>query len=93
MESVVGLALVGAFTFGITFWAVLGATRRDSRREVLPSHYSSLLEVDPSRFPGRCPDCETSNDPGFRFCRECGTELPGYDSPSGRVPVNRIFDE
>ncbi|WP_226012734.1 zinc ribbon domain-containing protein [Halomicrobium salinisoli] len=93
MDPVVGLALVGAAAFGITYWALLDPARRGRQREVLPSHYSSRPEGDPSRFPGRCPDCATSNDPGFRFCKECGTELSGSESPAGRVPVSRIFDE
>lgn len=24
-----------------------------------------------------CPDCGTTNEPGYRFCRSCVAELPG----------------
>lgn len=29
-----------------------------------------------------CPDCGADNEPEFRFCRECVTELPG-NGPAG----------
>lgn len=25
----------------------------------------------------RCPECETPNEPGYSYCRECISELPG----------------
>lgn len=42
----------------------------------------------------RCPDCEAENEPGYRFCRQCVTELPGRaargdgaSSPASRRPT------
>lgn len=31
----------------------------------------------------RCPDCETVNERGYRFCRACVGELPGADGRGG----------
>jgi len=33
--------------------------------------------VDEERGRVRCPDCTAENDAGYRFCRECLSELPG----------------
>lgn len=38
-----------------------------------------------------CPDCGTANEPGYRYCRQCVSPLPGGtaiarrdDRPTGR---------
>ena len=37
-----------------------------------------------------CPNCGAQNDPGFRFCKACGTELtqaaPQPQQPQYQVP-------
>lgn len=32
--------------------------------------------VDPDEEMVRCPNCETKNERGYRFCRSCLDELP-----------------
>lgn len=34
-------------------------------------------DVDTHVETVRCPDCETANERGYRFCRDCLAELPG----------------
>lgn len=35
-----------------------------------------------------CPTCGTPNDPSFRFCRRCVSELSGQTAPKGNA-INR----
>lgn len=30
-----------------------------------------------------CPECDTGNEPEYRYCRGCATELPGSASVAG----------
>lgn len=62
-------------------------------RPVLPAHYSSLLNIDPSRYPGLCSACGTENTPGYNFCKECGERLPGGTERPERRDVAKIFEE
>lgn len=39
-----------------------------------------------------CTSCGTDNDPEYRFCRRCITELPGSVHPGGTAaPTDRTF--
>lgn len=40
-----------------------------------------------------CASCGTDNDPEYRFCRRCVTELPGSIHPGGTAatPAGRTF--
>jgi len=62
-------------------------------RPVLPSHYSSLLEVDRTRYPGLCSTCGTENTPGYNYCKECGERLPGGTDRQTDTDVTQIFRE
>lgn len=64
----------------------------ESERPVLPSHYSSLFYTDPARYPGYCTDCATDDEPGYRFCEDCGTQIPPSKDPFGS-DVRQIFEE
>lgn len=64
------LALLGA---GVALGASTGSPRDE---EVLPAHYGSLLQCDPTHYPGHCPSCGTDNEPGYRFCEACGSAIP-----------------
>jgi hypothetical protein len=71
-----------AFIFGVFVAPAAGlAWSSTSRRhdEVLPSHYSSLLQFDRTQYPGHCPECGTDNEPGYRFCERCGSAIPTTD--------------
>jgi hypothetical protein len=35
----------------------------------------------------QCPNCQHWNEPGSRFCEECGTELTGQNASSSQVSV------
>ncbi|MFB6074012.1 MAG: zinc-ribbon domain-containing protein [Haloarculaceae archaeon] len=74
-------------------WAWRLATVRERPREVLPAHYSSLVQGQPALYPGHCTTCGTDNEPGYRFCRECGDELPDSADFSGRTDVEAILRE
>ncbi|MBK8035047.1 MAG: FHA domain-containing protein [Chloroflexi bacterium] len=42
----------------------------------------------------QCPNCQHWNEPGSRFCEECGTELPQATAPSvARVVLVNPADE
>jgi hypothetical protein len=44
---------------------------------------------DPAAEPGAeavdCPKCEAENDPGYRYCRGCVSELPSSGAPGSVV--------
>lgn len=69
------------------------ATTPERERPVLPSHYSSLLYTDPAHYPGHCTDCGTDNEPGYRFCEECGSQIPTSSNVSSGSDVRQIFGE
>lgn len=51
---------------------------RSSGREreastVTPTGREADVDIDTVR----CPECETANEHGYRFCRDCQAELPG----------------
>ncbi len=33
-----------------------------------------------------CSQCQTSNEPRYRFCRACVAELPGHQTTAGGLP-------
>lgn len=37
-----------------------------------------------------CPECQTENPSGSKFCRECAAPLPGHPE-TARVSVTRTF--
>lgn len=86
---VAGLLGAGVFLSRVLAWAV----STDRERPVLPSHYSSLLQVDRSRYPGHCPACGTDNEPGYRYCEDCGGEIPTSADFDGSRDVGAIFGE
>jgi hypothetical protein len=70
-----------------------GSEPERTERPVLPSHYSSLLEIDRTRYPGLCSTCGTENTPGYNFCKECGERLPGGNHERTETDVSEIFGE
>jgi RNA polymerase-binding transcription factor DksA len=89
---VVGFLAIGAVA--VLLWRRRHASERDRReRPVLPSHYSSLLQIDRSRYPGLCSACGTENTPGYNFCEECGERLPGGSHERTERDVSEIFGE
>lgn len=69
------------------------ASSSEDDRPVLPSHYSSLLYTDPARYPGHCTSCGMDNEPGYKFCESCGSQIPTSDAPSNPTDVRRVFRE
>lgn len=89
------LLAVSAVLFGLAAalavvwdWST-GSPRHD---EVLPAHYSSLLQFDRTRYPGHCPECGTDNEPGYRYCEQCGGAIPTTDGPPGDADVAWIIE-
>lgn len=41
----------------------------------------------------QCPNCGHWNEPGSRFCEECGLELPKNDGAAYQVPVRATLPE
>ncbi|WP_459194350.1 DUF7577 domain-containing protein [Halosimplex sp. J119] len=92
------LLVVAAVAVGLITWVAVFALGRavahsPRHEEVLPAHYSSLLYTAPSRYPGYCTNCGTSNDPEYSVCKNCSSKLPesGYDRSGG--PPNAFLKE
>lgn len=69
---------------------LLVATLRVRREVHGPDAASSQRDCDAVD----CPDCGVANDPEYRFCRNCLTELPGpgsSGSPGGGGAGRRTF--
>jgi|AntRauTorcE11898_2_1112593.scaffolds.fasta_scaffold64094_2 RNA polymerase-binding transcription factor DksA len=89
---VVGILVVGVVA--VSLWRRRRGSRREPQeRPVLPSHYSSLLQIDRSRYPGLCTACGTENTPGYNYCMECGERLPGGSHERTETDVSEIFGE
>src|SRR2546426_7002445 len=39
------------------------------------------MGMDPASQTRYCPTCGTLSEPGSRFCKQCGTRLPGGEQP------------
>lgn len=90
------LALLALGVVAVLLGAVrlLGQARApEPERPVLPSHYSSLLYTDPEYYPGHCTNCGTDNEPGYRFCEACGSQIPTSSNFSSGSDVRQIFNE
>jgi hypothetical protein len=61
-------------------------------RPVMPSHYASLLQTDPSNYPGYCTECGTANDPDYSVCRNCSSRLPTHRSTDPDRDLESIFE-
>jgi len=85
------LALVVAVRVGPH--AIEWLFRTDGERPVMPAHYSSLLETDPTSYPGHCANCGTDNEPGYRFCEACGSEIPSSDRSRSDEELREILGE
>lgn len=53
---------------------------------------ASADRVDPAARTVVCPECETENDLGYRYCRSCVAELPGAMGfqRDGQGPLGRL---
>ena len=75
MDPLVWLVLSGAVLIAILYGLVRSVSHGSSR-PVLPSHYDPQnYLIDRSKIPGWCETCEVMNDPGYRFCENCGGKL------------------
>jgi hypothetical protein len=59
----------------------------------MPSHYASLVNTTPSKYPGYCPECGTNNDPDYTVCRNCSSKLPESRYERDKRTTNAFFDE
>jgi hypothetical protein len=62
--------VIGSLLYSLAFlFGRQWAAPRDSRRD------EQAVDTDSETL--RCPNCETKNERGYRFCRSCLDELPG----------------
>ena len=88
------LVTVGAAAVLVGVYRLRTRTSTPGReRPVLPSHYSSIFHTDPRYYPGHCTDCGTDNEPGYRFCEACGSQIPTSRPVSSASDVDQIFEK
>jgi hypothetical protein len=86
--SAVGLLFVALVVNLVTVLLVVGLLNRYATRSSRPAPGATgdLTPADgrsgsaADRSSGEtvvCPECETGNDPGYRYCRACVARLPG----------------
>lgn len=85
------LGVVAVIVGFVRLFAQASTTERE--RPVLPSHYSSLFHTAPQHYPGHCTNCGTDNEPGYRFCEGCGSQIPTTRDFSSSSDVREIFGE
>ncbi|MFB6139624.1 MAG: hypothetical protein ABEJ26_04220 [Halosimplex sp.] len=85
-------AVVGAVVMGLTVAAGRVLPRSPRSDEVLPAQYSSLVNANPSNYPGYCPECGTNNDPEYTVCRDCSSRLPKSRYERSKPSTNAIFE-
>ena len=82
--AVVGLALTQLLVFWYLYRTSTVSTRNNQSRD--PDGGAGPSDG------GRqvvCPDCGTANDPGYRFCQDCVTTLPGSPNEPGPTDSHR----
>ncbi|MFD1587573.1 hypothetical protein ACFR9U_11300 [Halorientalis brevis] len=86
--AVVGLALAQLLVFWVLYRRseVLGFTT--DGRPATPGGKTATSDEERAVV---CPDCGSANEPGFQYCQNCVSELPGTasspdanDTPQGR---------
>ncbi|WP_123537985.1 hypothetical protein [Halosimplex salinum] len=85
-------AVLGAVALGVTLCFRRAVSYSPRKNEVLPSHYSSLVNTDPSKYPGYCLECGTNNDPDYTVCRNCSSKLPESRYERDKGAANSFLD-
>lgn len=92
-DSAVGLLFVALVVNLATVLLVVGLLNRYATRSSRPAAGAtgdvpstdgrSGAATDPGDDPTvACPECETENVPGYRYCRACVARLPGRADPA-----------
>ena len=89
-----GLAVGAVAAVGtLAVRVAVGNPLRSADEDVMPSHYASLVNTTPSKFPGYCPECGTNNDPEFSVCKHCSATLPTSHRTQRSDDTNSILNE
>jgi len=89
LAFVLGLALSHAAMAVVYYWLRRNpaSTANDVRLA------DNVTSAPTDEFLATCPECGTENELGYRYCRNCVSELPGavdFGSDSD-VPVGRLI--
>ena len=81
-----------ALLMGVLAFHLLAAGLAYRHQEASPAVTSASDAIDQDAKIIRCPECNSKNDFGYRYCRSCVGELPGAIPSDGarNTPLRRF---
>ncbi|MGM0398736.1 MAG: DUF7577 domain-containing protein [Halobacteriota archaeon] len=75
-------------TVGVYYWLGRGAERTDEGDGIASSRtHRETSDPEPTQEHGDdvvvCPNCNTTNEPGYRYCRQCVSPIDVGGRPRG----------